>query len=109
MGTNRTFEAKPDQELFWKKVRRGDSCWEWIGAISTTGCGVFRTKKAHRVVAYWEGILDHLDSELLVCHHCDNPRCVRPDHLYAGTHQDNMDDMMRRGRWRNGYSSQRQE
>jgi len=75
-------------------------CWPWTGAISTAGYGNF-----------WDGeryVSSHVCSYLLfvgpvqysmfVLHRCDNKRCVRPDHLFAGTPQDNMDDMRAKGR-----------
>lgn len=88
------------EQRFWKKVDKTDTCWEWIGAIAGRRYGCFwdgrRLVYAHRVayeIAYGP-IPDGLD----VLHHCDNPRCVRHDHLFLGTHQDNMDDMMIKGR-----------
>ena len=89
---------------FWEKVRpcvqSGDECWEWDGATAGDGYGSFwvdgRTVPAHRFA--WE--LEHgaIPDGLFVCHHCDNPRCVRHHHLFLGTFQDNMDDMNAKGR-----------
>lgn len=77
-----------------------DQCWEWQGPLGATGYGQIhihgRTLKAHRaafVVKYgW------LPRKLYICHTCDNRRCCNPNHLYAGTHQDNMNDMRVRRR-----------
>lgn len=76
-------------------------CWFWTGSTLASGHGQIsvRTKfnmKAHRLsFEFYKGpIPDGLD----VCHHCDEPSCVNPDHLYAGTHQQNMNDRERRGR-----------
>jgi HNH endonuclease len=47
---------------------------------------------------FWEAEYGPIPDGLLVCHHCDNPECVRLDHLYLGTHQDNVNDRVNRGR-----------
>src|SRR5262249_4999551 len=82
------------------KVRE-DECWEWVGARSSKGYGRLfdqgRHWYAHRV-AYelYNGPIS--PSHLLVCHSCDNPRCVNPDHLFLGSHQDNLNDLRAKGR-----------
>jgi hypothetical protein len=58
---------------------------------------------AHRVA--YEVSKGRVMEGLFVCHHCDNPPCCNPAHLYAGTHQDNVDDKVRRGRARGRYSA----
>lgn len=90
---------------FWKKtkvVRRGRwQCWEWTGARNQDGYGwatyLNRCRGAH-IFAY----VFHHGVELkkgdFVCHACDNPCCVNPDHLFLGNHQSNMDDMAKKGR-----------
>ena len=63
-----------------------------------------QTKRGIRVVGYGAHRLAYMQvhgfipAGLLICHHCDNPRCINPEHLYAGTHKQNTGDMMRRGR-----------
>lgn len=89
-------------ERFWSYVNRnGDGCWTWKGSCLKTGYGSFKLasytmRLAHRV-AY---AIAHggLQAGAIVCHRCDNPSCVRPDHLFLGTHQVNSDDMVQKGR-----------
>jgi hypothetical protein len=77
-------------------------CWLWLGMVYTTGYGgvVHQgiTKLAHR--ASYEAFHGVIPRKMLICHHCDNPSCVNPDHLFLGTEQDNADDMVKKKRWR---------
>lgn len=78
-------------------------CWIWKGKPSKEwgygGWGIEgKTYLAHRVSAYVFLEFD-LSSPLLVCHRCDVPLCVNPEHLFIGTTQDNWDDMYRKKRW----------
>lgn len=92
-------------ERFWAKVRRGDGCWEWQAAIrSGSGYGVFqlgvgKQAPAHRVA--WTLTRGEIPEGLWVLHHCDNRRCVNPDHLYLGTAKDNCRDREVRRRGKN--------
>lgn len=92
--------ARPLAERFWEKVRRGRGCWEWTARRFKNGYGSIRSGDrqllAHRIA--WELTRGPIPSGLLICHHCDNPPCVRPSHLFLGTHQMNLDDCRRKGR-----------
>lgn len=90
------------EQDFWHKVDRTGDCWLWRGRIARGGYGHFdfehRAQYAHRLAYRFAigGIADGLD----ILHSCDNPACVNPAHLRAGTHTENMHDMETRGRAR---------
>ena len=93
----------PMPDRFWAKVNKTDNCWEWTGAKTPFGYGQIGrpgrnngTVLAHRYSAMLH--FGMFDRRLFVLHHCDNPSCVNPDHLYFGDHQQNADDKMLRGR-----------
>lgn len=90
------------ESRFWRQVRKadGDACWEWQGPLDRYGYGNIRyngrTIGAHR--ASWE--IAHgrrADRKLVICHGCDNPRCVRASHLTLGTKAQNTREAFERG------------
>lgn len=89
---------------FWPRVEKTESCWLWTGARTVAGYGTIgRNKSMHMATRMLWGILNGpIPAGLFLCHHCDNPPCIRPDHLFLGTHADNMADMVRKGRSANG-------
>jgi hypothetical protein len=100
---------RPLEERFWEKVRKGRGCWLWMGTRSTQGYGQLKPPKkrptimAHRFA--YELLVGPIPSGLLVCHRCDNPPCVRPDHLFLGTPLDNTLDAKAKGRLATGDRS----
>lgn len=85
---------------FIKRVKKTESCWEWIGTITSHGYGHFKAKgklyRAHRLAyTLFKG---HIPDSLIVCHSCDNRKCVNPEHLWLGTHKDNAIDKVNKGR-----------
>ena len=100
----------PIRVRFWRFVRKqpGDYCWEWRGARNRSGYGFFTVEPgelryAHRVA--YELEVGPIPADRMVCHRCDNPSCVRPDHLFLGTALDNLRDASEKGRL--DYSPQR--
>lgn len=89
---------------FWEKVQKSDGCWEWTAHRGYFGYGRIMVAKkaqpAHRIS--WELANGPIPKGLFVCHSCDNPPCVRPDHLFLGTQADNMRDMGNKGRQPHG-------
>lgn len=87
---------------FWSKVRpRRNGCIEWLGSKDGCGYGHFRIDnnlihRAHRVS--WNLVNGEIPDGLCVCHKCDNPAYVNPEHLFLGTHTDNMIDKESKGR-----------
>lgn len=117
--------VRPLPERFWPKVNKAgplgravdgtmSPCWAWTGAIKKSapakgagdngGYGVVFVRgrgmvRAHRVA--WALLRGPIDAGLYLLHSCDNRACVNPDHMRPGTHDENMAEMVARGRhWR---------
>lgn len=94
------------EEQFWSRVKKNANekgCWEWQGGTNKKGYGQvhFKAKqwRTHRLAWF---LITGKDSELFILHYCDNRICVRPDHLFEGTNDDNMKDMVAKGRAAHG-------
>jgi hypothetical protein len=95
----------PEKEFirFWAFVIKSD-CWIWYGDRTKQGYGTYSVK----VNGKWQTIGVHrisyelyygsISDGLFVCHHCDNPPCLNPEHLFLGTAKDNVQDMLHKGR-----------
>jgi len=94
---------------FWSKVIKEDNCWLWTGSKTLAGYGTIiagtaRTGDKTEVSIYahrasWEIANGRaIPSGMIICHTCDNPPCVNPDHLFLGTHADNIRDKTAKGR-----------
>lgn len=88
------------QYIFSNSIITELGCLEWQGNLLRSGHAIIRIFNKptliHRFV--WEQKIGDIPEGLCVCHHCDNPKCINPDHLFLGTHQDNMTDMVLKGR-----------
>lgn len=89
------------QKRFWAKVTKTKGCWNWQACVNESGYGIFgiqkkRIDRAHRIS--WRLTKGEIPKGIFVCHACDNPRCVKPAHLFLGSNQDNVTDMVRKGR-----------
>lgn len=91
---------------FWARVSKSASCWLWTGARAPNGYGHILARgvivAVHRLS--WEVHAGPIPDGLCVLHRCDIRHCVRPDHLFLGTHRDNSADMIRKGR-DNGFAT----
>ena len=95
------------EQRFWSQVDKSGECWKWTGILTPDGYGRFCTKlhgtttwKAHRYS--WLLHLGPIPKDRLVCHSCDDPSCVNPDHLWLGTTVQNQHDKARKGRQAQG-------
>jgi HNH endonuclease len=90
-------------ERFWSKVNKTDTCWLWTGGKNGAGYGliILDNSKEGSMLAHrlsWEIHNEPISDGLCALHKCDNPSCVNPYHLFLGTHQDNSDDKVAKGR-----------
>ncbi len=89
------------KRLYEKFKKEENGCWVFTGAKTKMGYGKFtvshqKWRLAHRIS--WQVHFGSIPDKLLILHKCDNPSCVNPEHLFLGTHLDNIRDMIKKGR-----------
>lgn len=91
---------EPLSQRIQRNHKKVSECWIWTGCVGKDGYGVLgvgrKQMRAHR--ASFEAFSGEIPGGLLVCHRCDQPLCVNPDHLFLGTPRDNTQDMIRKSR-----------
>jgi len=100
-------DTRTVERRFWDRVDKSAGCWIWTGYRYPSGYGQFPRApgdpwRAHRFA--WVLTYGDIPDGVFVCHRCDNPPCVRPDHLFLGTADDNSRDMRAKGRGRAGIT-----
>src|SRR5262245_25950328 len=88
---------------FWEYPEREDSCWLWPGTFG--GYGILALPNGQMLAAHRVAYIlafGTIPADIVVCHRCDTPACVRPDHLFLGSQTQNMEDMRSKGRARGG-------
>lgn len=108
-------KKRPVKDRFWEKVKKTKTCWEWTGYVNEKGYGQISIKRMgtrnHTILAHrlsWQLNNGPISNDGCVLHKCDNPKCVRPSHLWLGTIRENNSDMCQKRRnnfgERNGHA-----
>ena len=88
------------ERLKARSVENENGCWIWSGSKATRGYGKMRVNGVGTAAHRYSYSVNHgsIPDGMIVCHTCDTPSCVNPDHLFVGTTKDNYDDMIKKGR-----------
>lgn len=111
------YHSKTPKEKFWEKVNKNgptmrhmnSRCWEWTASFISNQSSSNKIYSYGALYINRKTVLAHrfswelhnskkIPKNMLVCHHCDNPKCINPSHLFLGTQKDNMNDMSKKGR-----------
>jgi len=89
---------------FWTQVAKSEGCWLWTGTLDYHGYGRFKLQGKMQLAHRYAWTLKHgpVPDGMCVLHHCDNPPCNRPDHMFLGTQLDNIADRVAKERNRRG-------
>ena len=100
MSTNKT-----PLQRFEEKIDKSGECWIWTASRNQKGYGLFQADYKRFIASRfaYEVWIGQIPEGMLVCHKCDNPPCVNPDHLFVGTAHDNAMDMVNKGRQNYGH------
>lgn len=101
-------KARPDDRPQYARLQKilietvfDDNCFGWTGTVDVNGYGFIKHNKkyvrTHRVALEYK-LGRPIKQNMFACHKCDNPKCINPNHLFEGSHQDNMRDMRNKGR-----------
>jgi HNH endonuclease len=103
-------KAQMRVDRFWSYVSKAEGCWLWTGGKSGDGYGAFYVDEERPIIrahVFSFELAHGYRPKAHVCHHCDVPACVRPDHLFEGSQADNMRDKAKKGRSSRGYCNPR--